>query len=51
MKWKETPIEKKIFLIVAIVFTVIMIGFGIDFSKKTSSPWEKPKNEENQKAK
>ena len=46
MKWKETPTEKKIFLIVAIVFTLIMIGFGIDFGTKTSSPWNKHKFEQ-----
>ena len=51
MKWKETPKEKKIFLIIAIVFTVIMIGFGVDFSTKTSSPWNKNKLEEKHKTK
>ena len=51
MKWKETPIEKKIFLIVAVLFTAIMIGFGIDFSQKTSSPWSKNKFEQKYKVK
>lgn len=51
MKWKDTPKEKKIFLIVAILFTAIMIGFGIDFSRKTSSPWNKKKFEQKYRVK
>ena len=46
MTWKETPKEKKIFLIVAIIFTLIMIGFGVDFSTKTSPPWNKKHDKE-----
>jgi len=45
MKWKDTPKEKKIFLVIAIGFTLVMIAFGIDFSSKTSAPWKKHKTE------
>lgn len=51
MKWKETPREKKIFLIIALLFTLVMIGFGVDFNTKTSPPWNKKKTEEKHKTK
>ncbi len=51
MKWKEAPIEKKIFVIVAVLFIAVMIGFSIDFSKRTASPWNKHKFEQKYKTK
>jgi hypothetical protein len=51
MKWKDTPKEKKIFLVVAIVFVLIVIGLGYDFSRRTSSPWNKEKFEQKYRVK
>jgi hypothetical protein len=45
MKWKDTPKEKKIFLIVALIFTAVMIGLAIDMGSKTTSRWNKEKFE------
>lgn len=51
MKWKETPKEKKIFLVVALVFVLVVVALGYDFSRRTSSPWNKQKFEQKYRVK
>lgn len=51
MAWRDVPVQKKVFVVVALVFTAIMIGFAIDFSNKTASPWSKKKFEEKYRVK
>lgn len=51
MAWRDLPIQKKVFAIVAFLFVAVMIGFAIDFSNKTASPWTKKKFEEKYKVK
>ena len=51
MAWKDIPVQKKVFVLIAIGFTAVMIAFAIDFSKKTASPWNKKKFEEKYRVK
>ena len=51
MAWKDIPVQKKVFVVIALAFTAVMIGFAIDFSKRTASPWNKQKFEEKYKVK
>lgn len=43
--------SKKIFLIAAILFFVIVIGFAVHFMSLTSSPWTKKKVQEKYRVK
>jgi hypothetical protein len=36
--------SKKIFLIVAVLFTLVVIAFALDMCSRTSPPWEKKKD-------
>jgi hypothetical protein len=51
MSWRNIPIQKKVFVGIAIIFTIVMICFAIDFSKKTASPWNKKKFNEKYRVK
>ncbi len=43
--------SKKIFLIVAVLFFITIIGFAIHFMSLTSSPWTKKKVQEKYRVK
>jgi hypothetical protein len=36
--------SKKIFLIVAVLFTLVVIAFALDMCSRTTPPWEKKKD-------
>jgi hypothetical protein len=36
--------SKKIFVIVAVLFTLVVIAFALDMCSRTSPPWEKRKD-------
>ncbi|MFQ3576171.1 MAG: hypothetical protein SNJ77_07030 [Cytophagales bacterium] len=38
------PLKKKIFFLIAVLFTTLMIFLSYDMGKKTIKPWEKKKN-------
>jgi hypothetical protein len=37
-------LSKKIFLIVAVLFTAVVIAFSLDMCSRTTPPWEKKKD-------
>lgn len=43
--------QKKIFLIIAVVFTTVMIALAYDMASRTTSPWNKKKFEEKYRVK
>ncbi len=35
--------QKKIFLLVALLFTLVVVFFAIDMARRTTAPWNKKK--------